>query len=378
MADTPGTRVIVGMSGGVDSSVSAWLLRQQGYQVEALFMKNWEEDDAGSYCAAAEDLADATEVCRHIGIELHTVNFSAEYWERVFELFLAGYAAGQTPNPDVICNQEIKFRAFLDHAIALGADRIATGHYARIKSSGGTHHLARGEDPDKDQSYFLYRLNQRQLASALFPLGGLRKEEVRRIARDAGLPTHDKKDSTGICFIGERPFREFLASFLPAQPGDIRTTAGEVIGRHGGVMYYTIGQRQGLGIGGRAGSSGEAWYVIGKDMQTRTLIVGQGHGHPGLFRPSLQAGQMSWIRGRPPEFPLACSAKTRYRQADQACTVTAAGEGRCRVDFQAPQRAVTPGQSVVFYTGDTCLGGGIIEDAATGDSPLKHGPARRV
>lgn len=353
--------VIVGLSGGVDSSVAALLLLQQGYRVEGLFMKNWEEDDDQEYCAAAVDLADARAVCATLGIPLHTVNFSAEYWERVFSHFLAEYGAGRTPNPDILCNKEIKFRAFLDHAVRLGADAIATGHYARVDTENGVYRLRKGLDPDKDQSYFLYTLQQEQLSRTLFPVGELRKSTVRQLAQEHGLITHAKKDSTGICFIGERRFKDFLARYLPARPGEMHTPAGELVGRHDGLMYYTLGQRQGLGIGGRKEHGEAAWYVVGKDVTSNVLLVDQGHDHPLLFSRALEAGQLHWVAGGPPPLPHRCQAKVRYRQGDQPCTITALDAGRCRVSFDQAQRAVTPGQSVVCYDGDVCLGGGIIE-----------------
>lgn len=360
MSNTP--YVIVGMSGGVDSSVAALLLLQQGYRVEGLFMKNWEEDDDAEYCAAAVDLADARTVCERLGIPLHTINFSAEYWERVFSHFLAEYSAGRTPNPDILCNKEIKFRAFLDHALDLGADAIATGHYARVRrGEDGGHQLLKGLDPDKDQSYFLYTLQQDQLARALFPVGELRKSAVRQLALEHGLVTHDKKDSTGICFIGERRFKDFLSRYLPARPGEMRTPEGELIGRHDGLMYYTLGQRQGLGIGGRKEHGEAPWYVIGKDLERNILLVAQGHEHPGMFSSMLKAGQLHWVAGQPPAVPCASHCKVRYRQGDQPCTITTLSADHCQVTFGQPQRAVTPGQSIVFYDGDICLGGGIIE-----------------
>ncbi len=353
--------VIVGLSGGVDSSVAALLLQQQGYRVEGLFMKNWEEDDDQDYCAAAADLADARAVCEKLGIPLHTINFSAEYWERVFSHFLAEYSAGRTPNPDILCNKEIKFRAFLDHALQLGADAIATGHYARVDAADGVYRLRKGLDPDKDQSYFLYTLQQEQLSRSLFPVGELRKSEVRSLAQEHGLVTHDKKDSTGICFIGERRFKDFLARYLPACPGEMRTPEGELVGRHDGLMYYTLGQRQGLGIGGRKEHGEAPWYVVGKELERNVLVVAQGHDHPRLFSSALAAGQLHWVAGRPPIAPHACHGKVRYRQGDQPCTITALNAERCQVSFAQAQRAVTPGQSVVFYDDDICLGGGIIE-----------------
>lgn len=359
--NTPPTRVIVGLSGGVDSSVTALLLKKQGYAVEGLFMKNWEEDDTAEYCSASADLADAQAVCESIGIPLHTVNFAAEYWDNVFEYFLAEYRAGHTPNPDILCNREIKFKAFLDYARHLGASFIATGHYAHIERRGEQYYLLKGLDPAKDQSYFLYALNQAQLAGSLFPVGHLLKSDVRKIAANAGLITQDKKDSTGICFIGERKFKDFLSRYLPAQPGAIQTPEGETIGQHDGLMYYTIGQRQGLHIGGRKESVGKPWYVAGKDLTNNVLIAVEGHDHPLLFTKTLICSQTNWISGAPPALPLTCSAKTRYRQSDQPCTILPGAEaGHYEVHFNAPQRAVTPGQSVVFYQGEVCLGGGII------------------
>ncbi len=357
----PGSRIIVGLSGGVDSAVAAALLIEQGYQVEALFMKNWEEDDDEDYCSAAEDLADAAAVCERLGIKLHSVNFSAEYWDRVFEYFLAEYRSGRTPNPDILCNREIKFRAFLDHAQTLGADGIATGHYARIGAEHGQYQLLAGIDCNKDQSYFLYTLGQPQLALSLFPLGGLEKPEVRQRAERLGLSVANKKDSTGICFIGERRFSEFLGRFLPASPGDIVTTDGEVIGRHNGLMFYTLGQRQGLGIGGRKGASDQPWFVADKDLTHNRLIVVQGHDHPRLLHRALEASQLSWVSGAPPDCPVELSAKVRYRQPAQTCRLTRIENGVARVEFAQPQRAITPGQSVVFYQGDICLGGGVID-----------------
>jgi tRNA-specific 2-thiouridylase len=356
-----GKRVIVGMSGGVDSSVAALLLKQQGYEVSGLFMKNWEDDDTSEYCTSREDLVDAVAVAEKIGIEIDVVNFSREYKERVFNNFLREYQAGRTPNPDVLCNAEIKFRAFLDHATGLGADRIATGHYAQVREVGGRHQLLKAEDGTKDQSYFLYRLDQAQLARTLFPLGKLYKRDVREIARRAGLAVHDKKDSTGICFIGERPFREFLNRYLPDNPGDIRTPEGRRVGRHHGLMFYTIGQRQGLGIGGDREGGGEAWYVATKDRRNNRLIVVQGHDHPALLADRVTALDLNWISGAPPHCNWVYSAKTRYRQNDAACTLVASGAERCVIEFAEPQWAVTPGQSVVLYESQVCLGGGIIE-----------------
>ncbi len=351
---------MVGLSGGVDSSVAALLLQRDGVPVEALFMKNWEEDDDADYCAAAVDLADAQGVVERLGIPLHAVNFAHDYWERVFEHFLAEYRTGRTPNPDILCNREIKFRAFLDHALAHGASGIATGHYARVAHAGGRWRLLRGRDPGKDQSYFLHALDQTQLAHARFPVGELEKSAVRRIAREAGLATHDRRDSTGICFIGERRFKEFLMRFLPAQPGTIQTPDGSEVGRHDGLMYYTLGQRQGLGIGGRRDADGTPWYVVGKRLEENVLLVAQGHDHPLLMSDGLDATQVHWIGG-PPALPFECTAKVRYRMADVPCRIEGDDDDRIRVGFATPQRAVTPGQSVVFYDHDECLGGAVIE-----------------
>lgn len=353
------TRVIVGMSGGVDSSVSASLLLKQGYQVEGLFMKNWEEDDGTEYCTAREDLADAEAVCDALGIHLHTANFAAEYWDRVFEHFLSEYRAGRTPNPDILCNKEIKFRAFLDYAMVLGADFIATGHYVRRSADLECAHLLKGIDAAKDQSYFLHAVSGRQIARTLFPVGDLEKPEVRRIATQQGFINHAKKDSTGICFIGERRFRDFLQQYLPAQPGNIETDEGRVIGTHQGLMYYTLGQREGIGIGGLRNAAEAPWYVVTKDLSRNVLVVGQGHEHPLMMTRHLRTKVVDWVVSEP-ALPLQCHAKTRYRQPDQACTVTKDADGYI-VSFAEWQRAVTPGQSVVFYLGDECLGGGVIE-----------------
>jgi len=353
-------RVMMALSGGVDSAVALMLLERQGCAVEALFMKNWEEDDTDGYCAAAEDLADAERVCERLGINLHTVNFSYEYWENVFTHFIDEYRSGRTPNPDVLCNREVKFQAFVEHAATLGAEGIATGHYARIEHDGDVYRLLTGRDAAKDQSYFLHMLDQSQLARARFPIGDRRKGDVRRMAREAGLETHDKKDSTGICFIGERPFREFLARFVDAQPGPIECVDGEHVGAHQGLALYTIGQRHGLGIGGRAGSSGAPWYVVDKDRSSNTLIVAQGRDHAALYARELVAGTPHWICGKAPTMPLRCKAKIRYRQPAEPCRVSG-DDGGCRVRFDAPQWAAAPGQSVVFYSGDECLGGAVID-----------------
>jgi len=355
--------IMVGMSGGVDSSVAAHLLIKQGFHVEGLFMKNWEEDDDEEYCTAAEDLKDAQSVCDQLGIPLHTVNFSAEYWERVFEHFLNEYKAGRTPNPDVLCNREIKFRAFLDHAQTLGAEAIATGHYVDTSFINNEYQLIKGRDNNKDQSYFLYMLGQAQLSKALFPLGNIEKEQVRKIAEENHFINSRKKDSTGICFIGERKFTDFLSRFLPAQPGEIISDTGTLLGKHNGLMYYTIGQRQGLGIGGRNDASGDAWFVAHKDMKNNQLIVVQGGEHPLLYKKKLLADDLHWVSDSLPDALLndtfRCMAKTRYRQPDQACQVTMR-DGILQVEFDVPQRAITPGQSLVLYDGQQCLGGAII------------------
>jgi tRNA-specific 2-thiouridylase len=349
------------MSGGVDSSVAAWLLKQQGYDVVGLFMKNWEDDDDDEYCSTRQDLIDAAAAADVIGIELEAVNFAAEYKDRVFAEFLREYSAGRTPNPDVLCNAEIKFKAFLDHALKLGAEHIATGHYARVREREGQFELLRGADPDKDQSYFLHRLNQAQLSRTLFPVGDLRKARVREIARDIGLPNAAKRDSTGICFIGERPFREFLNRYLPMQPGPIRDESGSVVGDHVGLAFYTLGQRKGIGIGGRREGSGEPWFVARKDMESNTLWVVQGHDHPWLMSDRLTAMDAAWVGGRPPTAGTRLTAKTRYRQADAACVITAVDGDRFELVFDEPQWAATPGQSAVLYREEASLGGGVIE-----------------
>ena len=354
-------RVVVGMSGGVDSSVTALLLKQQGYDVIGLFMKNWEDDDDGEYCSSRQDLIDAVSVADNIGIPIEAVNFAKEYRDRVFSAFLSEYQVGRTPNPDILCNAEIKFKAFLDYAIALGADTIATGHYAKVREVDGLFQLLKAKDSSKDQSYFLHRLNQMQLGRAMFPLGNMKKTEVREIAKQHGLCNFAKKDSTGICFIGERPFREFLSRYLPAHPGEMRTPEGRLIGKHVGLSFYTIGQRQGLGIGGDKNSSGEPWFVAGKDMEKNRLIVVQGHDHPLLLSRRLTALNAHWIIGTAPLIDHPYVAKTRYRQADAACRITS--DVHCSVVFDEPQWAVTPGQSVVLYEGDVCLGGAVIEAA---------------
>ncbi len=354
-------RIVVGMSGGVDSSVAALLLKQQGFEVVGLFMKNWEDDDDDEYCSTRADLIDVASCADMLGIELEVVNFAAEYKDRVFSEFLREYAAGRTPNPDVLCNAEIKFKAFLDHAMKLGAERIATGHYARVRQAGARFELLKARDGAKDQSYFLHRLNQHQLARVLFPLGELTKTRVRELAKAANLPVHAKKDSTGICFIGERPFREFLNRYLARKPGLMRTPEGAVVGEHIGLMFYTIGQRKGIGIGGRKASDGSPWYVAQKNMAANELIVVQGHDHPLLLSSNLKAADLSWVGGEWPERHGTLGAKTRYRQSDAACDIAHANADACEVTFVQPQWAVTPGQSAVLYDGEVCLGGGVIQ-----------------
>jgi len=379
-------RVVVGLSGGVDSAVSAWLLKQQGYEVVGLFMKNWEDDDDSEYCSSRQDFLDAASVADVIGIDIEHVNFSAEYKDRVFAEFLREYQAGRTPNPDVLCNAEIKFKAFLDHAMRLGAEAIATGHYARVRHNPATglHELLKGLDPAKDQSYFLHRLNQQQLARTLFPVGELRKTEVRRIAEEIRLPNARKKDSTGICFIGERPFREFLNRYLSQTPGPIKDDRGRVLGEHVGLSFYTLGQRKGIGVGGikergapRGGGEHAPWFVARKDLASNTLYIVQGHDHPWLLSGALHADTLSWVAGQPP-LPGVYAAKTRYRQSDAPTTLAhypaapAVGQPAVlRLDFDEPQWAVTPGQSAVVYDGDVCLGGGMISAA---QAPVSHPP----
>lgn len=355
------TKVIVGMSGGVDSSVSAYLLQQKGYLVEGLFMKNWEEDDTDEYCAAAQDLEDARAVCEKLNIKLHTINFATEYWDNVFEYFLAEYKAGRTPNPDIMCNKEIKFKAFLEFACEdLNADYIATGHYVQRELRYNKWTMLRGLDSNKDQSYFLYTLSHEQIGRTLFPVGNIEKPKVRKIAEQADLITHNKKDSTGICFIGERKFKDFLAQYLPAQPGDIETPEGEVIGKHDGLMYHTLGQRKGLRIGGLANAGEDPWYVVEKDLLRNVLIVGQGNNHPRLFSKGLIGNQLHLVNRDKLNEPIKCTVKTRYRQDDVACNLSPMADGEYLVMFDEQQSSVTPGQSVVFYQNDICLGGGII------------------
>ncbi|WP_326492578.1 tRNA 2-thiouridine(34) synthase MnmA [Alicyclobacillus dauci] len=357
------TRVVVGMSGGVDSSVSALLLKQQGYDVVGIFMKNWDDTDEFGHCTATEDFEDVARVAEQIGIPYYGVNFEREYEERVFQYFLDEYQKGRTPNPDVLCNKEIKFKELLNRALELGADYLATGHYAQVrKMSDGKVQLVRGADPNKDQTYFLNTLDQAPLQRAMFPIGHMQKSQVREIAREFDLATATKKDSTGICFIGEKNFRNFLSNYLPAQPGDIEDTEGHVLGRHEGLMYYTMGQRRGIGIGGMNDRSGEPWFVVDKDLDRNVLIVGQGIDNPRLFSTSLTASQLSFVSGAAPsDTSFRATAKFRYRQDDQGVTVEMRGPNECKVIFDEPQRAITPGQSVVFYDGDVCLGGGIID-----------------
>jgi len=363
-------RVVVGLSGGVDSAVSAWLLKQQGHEVVGIFMKNWEDDDDSEHCTSRQDWIDAASVADVIGIDVEHVNFAAEYKDRVFAEFLREYQAGRTPNPDILCNAEIKFKAFLDHAMRLGAEKIATGHYARVREQDGRVQLLKGLDPLKDQSYFLHRLTQAQLARTLFPVGELPKTEVRRIAAEIGLPNARKKDSTGICFIGERPFRDFLNRYIAKEPGPIKDERGRIIGQHVGLSFYTLGQRQGLGIGGvkakgaqKGGSEHEPWFVARKDMAANTLWVVQGHDHPWLLSLRLAAQDASWVAGMPPAAGR-IGAKTRYRQSDASCAVQADAQGGFALDFDSPQWAVTPGQSAVLYDGEICLGGGVITTSA--------------
>ncbi|AOY76318.1 tRNA 2-thiouridine(34) synthase MnmA [Clostridium formicaceticum] len=353
------TKVIIGMSGGVDSSVAALLLKEEGYHVIGIFMKNWEETDEFGYCTASEDYEDVRRVCNYIDIPYYTVNFEKEYWDKVFTYFLEEYKKGRTPNPDVMCNKEIKFKEFLQHALKLGADYLATGHYAQIAYSEGEYKLLRGIDTNKDQTYFLNALGQYQLSKAMFPIGNLTKKEVRDIAEQKGLPTAKKKDSTGICFIGERNFKEFLSRYLPAQPGEIRSLSGEIKGRHDGLMYYTLGQRKGLGIGGSG--SGEPWFVADKDLKNNILYVVQGEEHSALYTYGLLASDLHWISGKEKPQIIECTAKFRYRQQDQRVTVHSTENNSCKVIFQEPQKAVTPGQAVVFYDGEVCLGGAIID-----------------
>ncbi|TLS39290.1 tRNA 2-thiouridine(34) synthase MnmA [Pseudalkalibacillus caeni] len=362
------TRVIVGMSGGVDSSVAAYLLKEQGYDVIGIFMKNWDDTDENGVCTATEDYNDVIRVCNQIGIPYYAVNFEKQYWDKVFTYFLDEYRAGRTPNPDVMCNKEIKFKAFLDHAVSLGADYLATGHYAQVETRDGEVKMLRGVDENKDQTYFLNQLTQEQLSKVMFPLGHIEKPEVRKIAEKADLATAKKKDSTGICFIGERNFKEFLSNYLPAQPGKMKTLEGEVKGTHDGLMYYTIGQRHGLGIGG----DGEPWFVIGKNLEENVLYVDQGFHNDRLYSDSLVATDISWVSDKAPEDGFKCTAKFRYRQPDRSVTVRYLDENRIKVIFDEPQRAITPGQAVVFYNGDECLGGATIDEVYKNDEELTY------
>lgn len=363
----PGERVVIGMSGGVDSSVAALLLKEAGFDVIGLFMKNWDEEDENGVCTAEVDFKDVVRVAGQVDIPYYSINFVKEYWDRVFTYFLEEYKAGRTPNPDVMCNKEIKFKAFLNHAMKLGADHVATGHYARLStdSKTGNRMMLKGVDHGKDQSYFLSQLAQHQVKNAMFPLGELEKDDVREIAEEAGLATAHKKDSTGICFIGERDFKEFLSEYLPAQPGEMRDLDGNVKGQHDGLMYHTLGQRRGLNIGGSGDGNGQPWYVIGKDVDRNILYVGQGSDHPALYYTGLRASQINWIGGEAPKLPLNCNIKYRYRQPDRGATLSMhpSGNGDLLVEFANKEKSVTPGQAVVFYDGDVCLGGGIIEEA---------------
>ena len=353
-------KIIVGMSGGVDSSVTAYLLKQQGHQVIGVFMRNWGNDDP--HCSASQDLTDARSICNKLNIPFKTVSFADKYWDKVFKYFLDEYSAGRTPNPDIMCNKEIKFKAFLDYAMKQKADYIATGHYVRKQKNNDSWELLKGIDSNKDQSYFLYTLNQSQIANSLFPIGDYEKSKIREIAKQQGFITHDKKDSTGICFIGERKFKNFLKEYLLGKPGNIENDQGKVMGQHDGLMYYTLGQRQGINIGGIKGAKEAPWYVLAKDIKRNVLIVGQNHEHPLLMSNQLTCNQVHWISGTVPSLPLTCTAKTRYRQADQRCTIIEQTNGNYHVKFNIPQRAITPGQSIVFYQNELCLGGGIITD----------------
>jgi len=360
-------KVIVGLSGGVDSSVSALRLRDAGFEVHCVFMKNWEEDDTENYCAAAEEVKIAEQVCQHLHLPFTKINFAAEYWDSVFENFLSEYAVGRTPNPDILCNKEIKFKAFLDYAALQGADYIATGHYARIRQTEKGYELLKGLDPSKDQSYFLYTLGQTALSKSLFPVGDLKKTQVRQIAQDAGLENSGKKDSTGICFIGERRFKTFLSQYLPAKPGKITTPEGQVLGEHQGLMFYTLGQRQGIGVGGKKGARELPWYVVQKKMDENILVVSQDRLHPLLLSPRLVCGQMHWVSGYVPDAPLEVMAKIRYRAEDEPCKLSFFSETSAQVEFKQAPWAAVPGQSIVFYDGEICLGGGIIEQVMTLD-----------
>jgi tRNA-specific 2-thiouridylase len=368
MKDPKDTRVVVGMSGGVDSSVAALLLKQQGYDVVGIFMKNWDDTDENGVCTATEDYEDVIRVCNQLDIPYYAVNFEKQYWDKVFTYFLEEYKAGRTPNPDVMCNKEIKFKAFLDHAMSLGADYLATGHYAQVRENNGTYEMLRGVDQNKDQTYFLNQLTQDVLAKVMFPLGHIDKKQVRKIAEENGLATAKKKDSTGICFIGERNFKEFLSEYLPAQPGNMETLDGEVKGKHDGLMYYTLGQRQGLGIGG----AGDPWFVVGKNVEDNILYVGQGFHHEALYSDGLIATKANWTSGYKPENAFECTAKFRYRQDDSKVTVYPLDDGRYKVMFHEPERAITPGQAVVFYQDEVCLGGATIDKVLKEDTAVTY------
>ncbi|MCZ0716695.1 tRNA 2-thiouridine(34) synthase MnmA [Aerococcus kribbianus] len=373
MVDKTKTKVVVGMSGGVDSSVTALLLKEQGYEVIGIFMKNWDDTDENGFCSATEDYKDVQAVANQIGIPYYSVNFEQKYWDKVFTYFLDEYKRDRTPNPDVMCNKEIKFKAFLDYALELGADYVATGHYAQVtRDADGQVHLLRGEDDNKDQTYFLNQLSQEQLQQVLFPLGHLKKPQVREIAEKAGLATAKKKDSTGICFIGEKNFKTFLSNYLPAQPGPMVAEDGTVMGQHAGLMYYTIGQRKGLGIGGTQGPNNEPWFAIGKDQSTNTLYVGQGYHNPKLYADYLMASELSFVDDNWTEQSFDCTAKFRYRQADTPVHVDILADGQVKVTFAEPVRAITPGQAVVFYDGDECLGGATIDKAYQDDKILQY------
>lgn len=352
--------IAVGLSGGVDSAMAALTLKKEGHEVIGIYMQNWEVENDDPYCSVHQDLTDAKMVADYIGIEFHTVNFAKKYWDKVFQYCLDEFVVGRTPNPDVLCNREIKFKALLDFALSLGADYLATGHYAQTRENNNEYQLTTSEDTNKDQTYFLYLLDQLQLSKSFFPIGNLQKNYLRTLAKQAGLANYAKKDSTGICFIGERKFKTFLREYLLAQPGNMETPEGKIIGNHDGIMFYTLGQRQGLHIGGQKHADEKPWYVLAKDVERNVLVVGQGHDHPLLFSQQLTCTQVHWISSKNPIFPLVCSAKTRYRQPPQSCQVSEI-PGGCKVVFEKPQRALTPGQSVVFYQGDLCLGGAIIQ-----------------
>ena len=368
MKERKDTRVVVGMSGGVDSSVAALLLKQQGYDVVGIFMKNWDDTDENGVCTATEDYEDVIRVCNQLDIPYYAVNFEKQYWDKVFSYFLEEYKAGRTPNPDVMCNKEIKFKAFLDHAMSLGADYLATGHYAQVREHDGVYEMLRGVDHNKDQTYFLNQLSQDVLAKVMFPLGHLEKKEVRKIAEENDLATAKKKDSTGICFIGERNFKDFLSEYLPAQPGNMETLDGEVKGKHDGLMYYTLGQRQGLGIGG----AGDPWFVVGKNVEDNILYVGQGFHHDALYSDGLIASEANWTSGSAPKEAFKATAKFRYRQEDSGVTVIPMEDGRFKVTFDEPERAITPGQAVVLYDGEVCLGGATIDTVLKEETAITY------